>query len=426
MSLVAEAYSYDDALGYTSVNGALLGTAVVTTCKTQNNARGDANNVAFQEDCNQLVGGASEDPWSSAQALADIAADQINAQNSAALRTANMGVAVVTHRLERVRLASGLPAYGNGHRLAAQNLFGQTGGGASGDAILGPFGLFLNGQYVDGSEEASRYQPGYDLDGWNLSGGLDYRLSEAAVVGAYLQYWNGQADFDHSLGDMDTDSWGGALYGTYFLPSGLYFDGLIGYSSNDYDLSRKIAYTLDGESVNQMATSDPSADLWNFSLGLGYTVYRQDLSFTPSARFTYLHNAVDGYQERMSAPGEPGGSLAQAIDSQTYQSFRSELGFQISKAFSTGQGVLVPQLSFSWVHEFLNDQEAVGTRFVDDINNTRFYILTNDPDPDYFDLGVGMSAQFSQGRSGFLAFNSLLGYQGVTYNSVSFGMRFEF
>jgi outer membrane lipase/esterase len=409
-----------------NVNATLTGIAIVTTCATGANGAGEPNNVAFQQDCDLIVGGGTTDTSGSAQALTDIAASQINAQNSAAMRTANMGVAVISGRLERLRLASGLPAYGAGTGLVAANLFGQTGGGASSDVSFGRFGGFLNGQYVNGNEDQTAYQPGYDFNGWSLSGGIDYRITDELVAGGYIQYWDGNADFDNNGGRMDTNSWGGALYATYFLPSGLYFDGLIGYASNNYDLKRNVVYTINSQTANQVAKSEPNADLWNFSLGTGYTIYRGDLSFTPLARLTYLNNSVDAYSEQMSNPAGVGGSMAQAIGSQTYESFRSDLGFQIAKAISTPQGVFSPQLSFAWVHEYLNSQEQVGTRFVNDINNTPFYVLTNKPDHNYFNLGVGVAAQFAQGRSGFISYNTLLGYDGVTYNAVNAGVRIEF
>jgi outer membrane autotransporter protein len=78
------------------------------------------------------------------------------------------------------------------------------------------------------------------------------------------------------------------------------------------------------------------------------------------------------------------------------------------------------------VHEYLNDQQRIGTRFANDINATPFYVATNDPERDYFDLGVGVSAQFAQGRSGFISYTTLLGYQGVSYNAVNAGVRIEF
>lgn len=416
-SLVAEAYS-TGAGG--EINGALAANALRDACAGGGNARGTPRNQAFQRDCALLLRGEGSDPVGTARAYDSIAASQLNAQNSAAIRTQAMSVSALVERLERIRAASGFQVY------RAQASSGASGGGASGDLAMGRFGGFLGTQYLDGEEDETGYQPGFAFHGWNLSGGVDYRFTDQLVAGAYLQYWNGRTGFDDGRGRMDTASWSGALYATYFLPSGLYVDGLVSYAANDYDLRRNLVYAIDGQSANQVASASPNADLWNLSLGGGYTMSRGDLSFTPMLHLTYLNNAVDGYVERMSDPNGVGGGLAQSLDAQVYESLRSNLGFQVTKAIGTAYGVFSPQARVAWVHEFLNGQERVGSRFVDDIGNTPFYVLTNSPDHDYFDLGLGVSAQFPLGRSVFISYNTLLGYSGVSYNAINAGVRIEF
>ncbi|MEA3277128.1 MAG: autotransporter outer membrane beta-barrel domain-containing protein [Pseudomonadota bacterium] len=412
----------------TTVNGQIAGTAIGDTCVTGKNETGAPNNQAFQDDCNLIVGGATTDsPDASAQALTDLAADQINAQNSAAGRATRVSVALVQNRLERIRIAGGSPTYQPGAALAANSLFrGQTGGAASGDVAFGRFGGFLNADYVTGDEDTTDFQPGYDYDAWSVVGGIDYRFADNFFGGLSLRYADGDVDFDSNRGSMSGDAWGLSAYGSYFLPSGLFFDGLIGYGVSDYTLKRRIQYSIDGIDANQTAKSDPDADLWNFNLGAGYTINREAWSFTPELRINYLQNKLDGYSERMSDPKGVGGSMGLAIDSQTYESLTSNLGIQIARAISHAHGVIVPQLRLGWIHEFKNDQESVGARFVNDINNTPLFVLTNKPDRDYIDLAIGVSAQFAQGKSGFISYNTLLDYDGVSYNAFSAGVRVEF
>ena len=73
-----------------------------------------------------------------------------------------------------------------------------------------------------------------------------------------------------------------------------------------------------------------------------------------------------------------------------------------------------------------NDQQQVRATFIDDTNRQPLFVLTNKPDQNYFELGIGVAAQFAKGRSAFLSYNRLLGYQDVTYNAVNAGMRLEF
>jgi outer membrane autotransporter protein len=389
----------------------------------------------FQDDCDRIVTGAlGGNTDGTAGALEVLASDQINAQNSAASRAANIGAAVVQNRLEGIRLASGLPVY-QASALVKNNLFRNlTGGAASSDTSFDRFGTFVTLGYLDGNEDQTAFQPGYELDRWSILGGIDYRFVENLVGGLVLRYGDGDFEFDNGRGDMSSKEWGLAGYGTYFLPNGLFFDGLIGYGSNDYTLHRRISYSVAGCSpapcnADQTATSDPDANLWNFNLGAGYTFYREGWSFTPALRLNYLQNEVDGYSESMSSPistSAVGSSMALSIAGQTYTSFVSDLSIEIARAISLKSGVLVPQLRLSWLHEFENDQEQVGTFLINDINKVPFFVLTNEPDRDYFDLGIAVSAQFARGASGFISYNALLGYSGVNLQAVNAGVRFEF
>ena len=417
---------YNDALTATTTNGRVAGEALVTTCLTGANGRGADNNQHFQADCNLIVGGANEDTAGSTQALTDIAADQINAQNSAAVRSADLGVSMIQSRLAGLRLTANQSL--DSIAVIAMGPSGQPllGGGASGDVTFGRFGGFLNARYITGNADQTNFAPGYDFDGWSILGGVDYRFDENLIGGVSLRYADGQADYDNNRGDMTGDSWGLSLYGSYSLDNGFFVDGLVGFAQNDYTLKRRINYTIGAETAIQTAKSDPNADLWNFNIGAGYTVYRDAWSITPSARLNYLQNDVDSYTERMSDPTGVGGSMALSIDSQTFTSFTSDLGVEIARAISHKSGVIVPQLRIGWVHEFENGQEQVGARFVNDINNQPLFILTNKPVHDYADLSVGVSAQFAGGRSAFLSYETLLGYNDVNYNAINAGVRLEF
>jgi|GEM_PF-707476 len=428
---------YSDALSQTSVNGQIAGDALLTTCKTGENGRqASANNQAFQLDCGRIILGANADEGGSVQALTDIAADQVSAQNSVAVRSAGLGVSMIQSRLATLRLA-GQPAAAPSAVAAAYPLSQPAmGGAAGGDLTMGRFGGFLNARYITGDADTTEFQPGYDFDGWSMLGGIDYRFQDNLIGGLSVRYADGKADYDSNRGDLEGDSWGLSFYGSYSMDNGLYVDGLVGYAKSDYDMKRRINYTtgefsadgatVDAATATQVAKSSPSADVWNFNIGAGYSFYRDAWSITPSLRLNYLQNAVDSYSERMSNPTAVGGSMALALDSQTFTSFTSDLGVQVARAISTSYGVWIPQLRIGWVHEFDNAQERVGARFVNDINNQPLFVLTQTPDRNYADLSLGVSAQFAGGRSAFLSYNTLLGYDEVTYNAINAGVRLEF
>lgn len=418
--------AYVEALAGSTINGTETGAAIFATCITGRNGEGSVANQQFQQNCNNMVLGSIASPNAGSQAMSQVAADQIDAQNGLAIRTAELGVAVVQNRLERIRLANLAPNQAP-IAIAKNALLGpQTGGAASADSSFGKLGVYFTLEDVFGAQDETKLLPGYDVRGWSFLGGADYRLTDQFLAGLALRYADSDYQYDRDRGNMTGESWGAIAYANWDFQNGFFIDGSLAYASNDYTLKRQIQYALSDQTIAQIAKSNPSAALWGLDIGAGYTFYREAWSFTPALRLSWLNNQVDSFREQMSNPSAPGGGFALAIDSQTYKSFTSDLGFQISRAISYTGGVLIPQLRFSWIHEFENDQQQVGATFVNDINSQPLFVLTAEPDENYFQLGIGLAAQLPKGRSFFVSFNTLLGYKDVTYSAVSAGVRLEF
>jgi hypothetical protein len=86
----------------------------------------------------------------------------------------------------------------------------------------------------------------------------------------------------------------------------------------------------------------------------------------------------------------------------------------------------MPQLRFEWEHEFEDDSRFINARFVNDPTRSGFAIETDKADTDYFNLGIGLSAVFSQGRSGYLFYETRLNQDDVTLHMINGGLRIEF
>ena len=94
--------------------------------------------------------------------------------------------------------------------------------------------------------------------------------------------------------------------------------------------------------------------------------------------------------------------------------------------FSTGFGVIVPQASVEYVHEFLDDQRSVGFRLAQDLGSRRFLFQTDTPDRDYVNLSVGASVVLRDGLTAFVNYRELLGYRDRSSHAVSLGLRIAF
>jgi outer membrane autotransporter protein len=128
----------------------------------------------------------------------------------------------------------------------------------------------------------------------------------------------------------------------------------------------------------------------------------------------------------MSRPSEAGGGWATRIEEQELSSFTSQLGGEVSYAVSTGWGVLLPQLSLEWIHEFEDGGDNVVGHFVQDPTREEFRFATDAFDQNYFNLQLGVSAQFANGRTGYLYYRKLLGYDDLDAYSIGAGLRLEF
>ena len=395
----------------------------------------------LQEDCSVLIGASFDDQTQASAALGQVTADQASAPADASQTSVRSQIQNVNTRIAALRAgATGLSARGltvnvDGQSLPAGQiaeelmggLAGATGGAAGDIALdLGRWGVFVNGTVTSGDKDRTANEDGFDFDAWSVTLGADYRFRDNLIAGAALGYSKNDTDLDDNGGDLDTEGINLSLYGTYYQDSGLYLDGILTYGWNDYDQQRNIRYDIGSVSVDQFAKSDFDGSQWSASFGGGYAISRGALTFGPTARLEYLRTDVDGYRERMSNPGADGGGWAVSIRDQDVSSFTSQLGGEVSYAVNTSWGVLLPSVHLEWVHEFEDGTDNVVGHFVQDPTVTQFSLVTDSPDEDYFNLRVGLSAQFAHGRSGYIYYRQLIGFENLDAHTIGAGLRLEY
>ena len=103
------------------------------------------------------------------------------------------------------------------------------------------------------------------------------------------------------------------------------------------------------------------------------------------------------------------------------------LGLQIATELKQSSGTtLIPQLSLEWIKETQNKQRELRGHFIADGGRTAFTLLTDEPDTQYFSLGLGLSAQMGKGKSAFIRYETLMSLDHTTNHSLTGGMRWEF
>ncbi len=276
-------------------------------------------------------------------------------------------------------------------------------------------GAFVNARLTFGDKDATDREQGFSFISGGLTAGVDYRLTDNVILGAALSYTRSSADINFNLGETTSHSFGISAYGTYYI-GGFYLDGHAGFEWNEYKTERVITFAT----VNREATGKPSGQQYTGNVGAGYDFRVGPTTLTPYARAEYVHLDVDSFTET----GAIGLNLF--IDRQHVDSLQTALGGRVVYAINTGFGVIAPQGSLEWRHEFLNDSRSVTAKYAVDPFNTFFVIPTEDPDRDYVALSVGLSAVFSKGISAFVNYETALGLRDVTNHAFVAGVRFEF
>lgn len=333
-------------------------------------------------------------------------------------------------------LQSGADAFGQiADNELPQNLGGAL-GGAAGDTLGGAWGFFANANYRTGERDGTDREDEFDYDSKGVTVGADYRLDDNTVVGGLFSFDRLDADFDDNSnfinspsgspgGSIDADSWGIGVYGTYYQDN-YYLDGMLGYTYTEYDLKREILLPLGAPSVNPAAVTtsrtakgDTDANSWTLAIGGGMDMHSGSLTYGPYARFTYQKTSVDGYRES----GALGLNLT--VDDQDWDSITTTIGGQASYAMSQDWGILTPYGRLAWVHEFGNDSETMRAFYTVDPNRNNLIAETDDPDRNYAELNVGVSAVMRDGVQAFFDYQTLLGHSYVDDHVFTAGFRVE-
>lgn len=310
-----------------------------------------------------------------------------------------------------------------------------SGGGASADApgniVQGDIAQgdlndnrlsgFITGTFDDATQDETSTLAGYDSSVNYLFAGLDYRFSNNLFAGVAFKTLSGDISLDQNTGSIDISDNSFSIYASYYNSQNIYFQSSLTYGQSSYDISRRIDFTLNNTLYNETAISNPDGNGISFSVSSGYEHYfvGTGVSTVTDISLGYAKNDIDAFTEQAAQ----GFNLN--VNEQSIESLTSKVGFQISKAVSTSFGVLLPEFSAAWKHEFNTDGEEVIAAFSIDPANT-FSFTTDEKESDYFLISVATSVVLPHGVMAFIQYESLLGIDNYTKNTLNIGARIEF
>jgi outer membrane autotransporter protein len=303
-------------------------------------------------------------------------------------------------------------------------------GGAEVGADFSRWGFFASGQIGRGSQDGDTATPQYDFDSTGLTAGVDYRVSDQVIFGVSAG-WNKQdTELAQGRGNIDTSGWSLSAYSTWYRDNAWYFDGVLTFGSNDYDLDRRIRYAIPGAGgstteIDQLAVASTGGDQRSLAVSFGRDFQKGAWSLGPYLRGTYTSIDFDAYSETTDA-SLPGAGLGLAVDSRELESQTAVLGGRASYALSRDWGILMPHVQLEWEHEFQDDPDSLVARFLHDPTHTAIRTDGEALDTDYYNLGLGLSALFPGGKSAFFYYERLIGASGQSQDNLSLGVRIEF
>ena len=301
---------------------------------------------------------------------------------------------------------------------------------ASADEAMqqGRLGFFLTSEFEWINKTSSPNEAAFESFSKGLIAGGDYAILPWLTAGAAIHYSRINGDFGGDGGHFTTDAIGFTVYGSASPFPNMFIDATMGYIHREYEITRRANFIApNGTVVDGFADGNTAGNEFNLSVLGGYDVPFKALTIGPRVGINYSTNDIAGYSEvgQQNKPDFDTG-LEVAYDGQHRESLVTKIGFLASYALGVGFGVLVPQISAEWVHEFLNDQRVIYFRFREDNAGTRLRFQTDKPDRDYFHVGAGLVMVFPKDVSAFVSYQVLLGYNDRIAHTLNAGLRIGF
>ena len=127
-------------------------------------------------------------------------------------------------------------------------------------------------------------------------------------------------------------------------------------------------------------SADYSENQYLAGLQAGYDHPIDNFTIGPRLGFAFGYSHVDSFNEK----GDTGLELRYSGLNQT--SVQSSLGIAATVAIAIPNGVLLPQASVAWVHEYANDARNIDARFVDASPSPEFTFQRERPARDWANI----------------------------------------
>lgn len=272
---------------------------------------------------------------------------------------------------------------------------------------------FVSVDYRFGEQDNTADVPAFDFKRYGLLVGADYRVNPDLVVGASLGYQSYKNDFTSIDGHAEMDGWSVSGFGSWYPMKSWYLEGIVRVGINEYETERPL-------SPNGSASGSTDGVGYSTSIGTGYVFNHNAWTVTPTFRVTHSQANIDGYRELSST-----GTGGLTYQEQEVRSLTSNLGGNATYAINTNYGVLLPQVTFEWVHQFEDDPSTI-TAAAAASSTTTFLIPINAKDENYYRAAIGGTAILPHGRILYVYYEAVLSLRHKDIHTLTLGGRIEF
>jgi len=284
------------------------------------------------------------------------------------------------------------------------------------------WGMFVDGNGIFATANSGNMLPNYNSQSGGITTGMTYKWNDSFGTGIYAGYEGSYAKYGNNASGLGggssliDNSVRFGLFGTYGHPDGkgFYADGLIGGGYNNYQVSRNISFGT----LNRTANSTPGAGELDSMLAGGYDIKKGNWTYGPTTSLQYTYFGANPVNE----------TGAQSLDFNSSgwntSSLLYSLGAHVAYSWQANKDILVvPQISLSWQHEFLQSPYSVNGTLG---GSPTFSNTSSTPLRDTLYTGVGFTVELYKKWNTSLFYNASAGNSDLTSQNIfwSAGLKF--
>ncbi|SEA61578.1 hypothetical protein SAMN05660420_02623 [Desulfuromusa kysingii] len=240
-------------------------------------------------------------------------------------------------------------------------------------------GLWLNYSDRRSHQDAGSNYAGYEQKTHVMTMGYDKMINSQTLAGFSLGYSRTDLNVDDHSQDGEIENYQTAMYVSHDVAP-YYVDGIFSYARQDYDNSRLTRVM--GE--YRFATSEHEGDVWSLYGGVGRNFKFKNWLLQPNLALNYVYLNEDAFTETGAD------ALSLRVEKRSTNSLTADLGVKLSGMFTMTSGIIAPEFSVVFNHDFAIDDRTVTAGFVG-YPNGAFTVLGREVEEDGVKLGFGVN-----------------------------------